>query len=487
MDKMIITGRCTVGVYRILSSFLAVTMLGGPSALFAMDYKVEGGISVGYDRYERKYDKGKNSQPATGQAEVTMTEDLTALQNDEYNRFRIAPLVVVTGISARDGLLLRYSPSFRYDYDSSDHDLDHDLTAQFNRFITRDWQLKLSEKYLLTDSVFAQNSNNSTGSIQLSDNTSRRKYWTNDLGFISEYTYWEDSLFSLGYSNDILENVDAKDATGLENYVRHEGSLSVAHRFDSIWKMTVTAKYVRGLFDQVETSNVATEANVARDLSEYRASTLLESSLIAHHPLSLLYNFLEVDYDDTSSPTTFQHDVTFGWKWEVDKGLWVNLGGGPSYQETEGQDGSWGYNANAGLKYTLEHSNIEVKATHGYDRQNFTGTNESGLREFSEARLDYQYQIFKDLSLTLFTSYRYEDQDEVALARNVAGETGMTTTVFNRQRYGAGTSAGYRFWQWYTLNLSYEYLLQDSDKTNDSYTDHRLLLTLSMEKELFSW
>lgn len=487
MGKVIPNKRCTEGVCTILSSFLALVMLGGASSSFGMDYKVNGGISAGYDRYDRKYDRGKSAQSTTGQAEVTMTEDLTALQDDEYDRFRVAPLIAITGLSARDELSFRYSPSFRYDYESSDQDVDHDLTAKFSRYITRNWQLKVSERYLLTDSVLDQNSSTSTNTVQLSDNTGRRKYWTNDLGFISEYTYWEDSLFSFGYTNGILENIDVKDMSDLENYDRHESSLSLAHRFDSIWKMTVTGKYVRGLYDRIETATTTTDANINNDLSEYRVATMLESSLIAHHPLSLSYNFLEVDYDDTSRPTSFLHDVTLGWQWDIAKDLSVNLGGGPSYQETEGQNGNWGYNANSGIKYTLEHSSLEMKATHGYDRQNFTGTNESGLREFSQARLDYQNEILKDVTLKLFANYRYEDQEEVAGQNSVDVGPETITTVFNLQRFGAGTIAGYRFWRWYTLNLSYEYLLQDSEKDNDSYTDHRLILTLSMEKELFSW
>lgn len=457
---------------------------------------MDGGISVGYERYDRRYKKSNSSESVVGVADVATTEDLAALQDDEYDRFRVAPLISISSLSARDDVTLRYSPSFRYDYETFGHNVDHDLSAKFNRFLTRSWQLKLSEKYLLTDAVLDQNSSTSADSVQLSDSTGRRKYWTNNVGFVSEYTYWEDSLFSLGYTNGILENVDAGADSSYENYDRHESSLSVAHRFDSIWKMTATGKYVRGLYDKVTAEKATTGASIDQDLSEYRASTMLESSLIDHHPLSLTYSFLQVAYDDATLNPSFLHDATLGWQWDTAKEFRVNLGGGPSYQETEGQTGNWGYNANAGIKYTLEHSSIGVTATHGFDRQNFTGTNENGLREFSLARVDYLHENLEDLTLKLLASYRYEDQEEITGRKIVTADSGTTTadnqsipeiTVFNRQQVVAGTGAAYRFWHWYTVNLSCNYLQQDSEKSNDNYDEHRLILSLAMEKELFSW
>ncbi len=479
----------------VLPSFLTASLYGVVSSL-ARDYKVSGGISVGYERYDRQYDKNTDSASVNSSGEVTTTEDLTVLQDDEYDRLRAAPLVAITAISARDEASLRYSPSFRYDYDSYDHDLDHDLSAQVKRFISRDWQLKLTEKYLLTDAVIDQVSAAAETAVQLSDTTGRRKYWTNDLGFVSEYTYWEDSLFSFAYAYGILENIDVDSGSGYENYERHEGLLSVAHRLDSIWRMTVTAGYVRGLYDNVAADQTTAEENIDKDLGEYRASTMLEASLIDHHPLSLSYSYLAVDYDNNSLDTSSLQDVTLGWRWDISKELAVNLGGGPSYQLTEGQTGTWGYNARAGLQYAMEHSSIAVTASHGFDRQNFTGTNDNGLREFSQARVDYQIEIIKDVTLNVFTSYRYEDQEEITGQSAVAADVQATgvddqiifeTEVFNRQRFLAGTRAGYRFWRWYTVNLSYDYVLQDSEKTGDSYDEHRLILSLSMEKELFSW
>ncbi len=495
MRKALSKKRCTGCAGAVLPSFLAVALLGWAPTVAARDYKVDGGVSVGYERYDRQYDKNKNLNAASGTGVVTTTEDLTALQNDEYDRFRVAPLIDISSVTARDEVSFHYSPSFHYDYETYDHDVDHDLSAKFNRFLTRNWQLKLSEKYLLTDAALDQSATKANSSVQLSDNTGRRKYRTNDLGFVSEYRYWEDSLFTLGYTYDLLDNIDVKAGSGFQNYDRHEASLSVVHRFDSIWKLTATAKYVRGLYDTVAAEKATTGENIDQDLSEYRASTMLESSLIDHHPLSLTYSYLGIDYDQVNRDSSFLHDVTAGWRWEVSKDFQITLGGGPSYQVTEGKTGNWGYNANAGLKYTLEHSTFEVTATHGYDWQNFTGTNDNGLLKFSQARIDYQYEILKDLTLRMFTSYRYEDQEEIISQRNAAFTVGTTTdnqpltetTIINRQRFAIGTSAGYHFWRWYTLNLSYDYSLQDSEKANDSYDEHRVVLSLLMEKNLFSW
>jgi len=526
----------------LLPSFVAVAVLGTLSPSAARDYKVSGGITTGYEFYDRQYEKEEVSEKAsdeTGESTTTTATTTAATattqKDDSYNRLRVAPLIIVNSSSARDELSFRYSPGFYYDTETSDHDIDHNLNAAYKYSLTRHWQLKLTERYLLTDknivdsnetesSTTTESQTTAENAEPLADNNGRRRYWTNDLGFVSEHTYLEDSLFSFGYTFGVLENIDTAPESTYENYDRHSAQVSLGHRFDSIWKLTASGNYVRGLYDTPaeEEETDSEDASTNKDLSEYRALTSLESRLIEHNPLSLAYSFAAIDYDADDQATVALHDVTGGWQWEISKEFTVNLGAGPSFQKTEGQSGNWGYNANAKVRYALERGALELSANRGYAIENFTGTDENGLREFWQSRLGFDYTILENLSFKLFTTYRNEDREEITERRlaqtevqteaqtepqtqtqsdtstvteaEAATETPpeeqeiiTETAVFNRQQYGAGTSLGYKFGQWYSMNLSYNYLQQDSEQVDDSYDEHRLILSLSVEKDLLNW
>ncbi len=491
-----------------VSCTTAASALAFSSTVQARDVKLGGGIATGYEFYSRSYDNEEQQKTESNSSSPQEAPENSSTADERYNRFRIAPLLVVNSESARDSFSLRYSPSLRYDEETADYDVNQDLNANFTYSLTRDWQFKVSDRYVLADENIEDQTTSEqqqqAGTSELSDNEGVRQYWKNDLSFSSEYRYWEDSSFSLGYSLGHLTHTEVSTDSSYEDYVRHGLSLAVGHRFDSEWKLSADAKYSRGLFEPAE--QAITESTRDRDdieeedndLHEYRASTQLEARHFEHHLLSLKYGFLGVDYDDPERNTITVNDLTAGWQWQLAKDTSVFLGAGPSYNKTEEREGNWGYNANARLRYGQERSVFEASAAHGYDVQNFTGTDEQGLREFSQARLDYSHILVQDLSLKLFTSYRYEDQEEITEQRAVdTGNIGTATSdpqdlifetdTFNRQRFGAGTSLAYKFSRWYAMNLSYNYLIQDSEQIDDSYDEHRFVLSLSMERDVFQW
>jgi hypothetical protein len=469
------------------------------------DVTIGGGISTSYEYYSREYD------PEDRQTELrdvaTLSEQRQNISDDKYNRFRVAPLLTLNSSSSRDQLSLRYLLGLWYDEESSDHDIDHNLSASYAYSLTQQWRLKLGESFILTDeatqdSDTAASQPENTESSQLSDNDGRRTYWRNNLTVSSDYLYLEDSTVAVGYSLGLLQNTEVADNSSYEDYVRHSGTLSVGHRFDSIWKLSVDGSYTRGLFENADESDLREdieEATQDDDLHEFRAATLLESRTAEHHVLSLKYGFTGVDYDDARRANTNLHDATAGWVWELAKDTSFYLGGGPSYYKTEEQDGTWGYNAAMKLRYGLERGAIEFSLDRGYDIQNFTGSDdESGIREYWQTRLDFSHQLLEDLSWRLFVNYRDEDQEEVtgqrligtvgdAISDVIDEQFAIDTDTFNRKRLGAGTSLGYKFAQWYAVTISYNYTNQESEQVDDSYDEHRVVLSLSMEKDFLKW
>jgi hypothetical protein len=498
---------------KTLAFFLSCTTTASALALSstvqARDVKLGGGVTTGYEFYSRGYDSEEPQKDESSSSASEEARENTSPDDERYNRFRLTPLVVISSESARDSFSLRYSPSLRYDEESADYDVDQAVNANLTYSLTRDWQLQVSDRYVFTDQrieeATASEQQQLAETSELSDNDGIRKYWKNDLSLSSAYRYWEDSSFSLGYSLGHLTHTEVGADSSYEDYVRHGLSLAVGHRFDSVWKLSFDSKYFRGLFEAAEqgisqkATDSAAQEKDGNDLHEFRAATQLEARHFEHHLLSLKYGFVGVDYDDPERNTTTLHDLTAGWQWQMAKDTSFFLGAGPSYNKIEEREGNWGYNTNARLRYSLERSAFEASVAHGYEVQNFTGTNESGLREFWLSRLDFSHQLGADLSMKLFTYYRHEDQEELT-AQQPTGTGSFTTAgtaaedpllfetdTFNRQRLGAGTSLAYKFARWYAMNLSYNYLIQDSEKIDDSYDEHRLVLSLSMERDLFQW
>ena len=468
---------------------LAILLAGTATYSFARDYKVSAGISTGFEFYDRKYnsDDGGNEDEADGV--VTLTEDLTALQDDNYDRFRITPLIKISSDTARDGMVFSYSPSFRYDYDTYDHDIDHTLSASYNRFFTNQWHVTLTEDYRQSDMVDDGSTRATIDSPDaVSDTNGRRQYWTNNLGFRTEYTYWESSQLSFGYVYSILENVDPDPLRNYENYDKHTATMAVFHQFDSIWNGTVSGRYVRGLYESTGTVLEDVVPASDNDLKEYMISTKLSSSLIEHHPLSLAYAFSATDYDVATRDDSIVHDIILGWQWNITEVFIASLGGGPTYVDISGQDGEWKYNANFGLQYEMERSSLNFTSAGGYEYQNFSGTDESGLRKYWQTRLDYSYQFLKDLSFSIYSLYRNEDRQELFVLSTLGDDTAdLPKETINRKRFVAGTGLGYTFAQFYSVTFSYNYTKLESDAIRDNYDEHRLNLMLSYNRDLFSW
>ncbi len=433
---------------------------------------VSGGISTGYEWYDRQYDDD-GSDTSNSQ------------KDDKYSRFRISPLIEMVSLSERDEFRMSYSPSFSYNFDDSSDHIDHNLSADVNRFLTQKWQMLLSDNYRRTDEPNDTTAADSGDNLQISDSNGRKRYWTNDLSVSSEYTYWQDSLFSLGYTYSVYRVLQSYSENDNEDFDRHSFSTSVGHRFNSIWKLSVSGNYVRGLYNEVNSSTGTSGGQPGNsDLKEYSASTTLESSLIEHQPLSLTYSYFEDKYDDPDLDGSTIHSLSLGWQWNVSNDLSVNLSGGPTYAKTDGQNGTWGTNENLSLLQQLERGSISLAASHGFDTENFSGTDQNGLQEFYETRGDFNYSLLENVSLGLFSSYRHENQDTISPVLSTGGSEVETIT---RKRFSAGSNLSYMFQRWYTLSLSYTYTNQNSEEINDSYDEHRVALTLSFNKDFFHW
>jgi hypothetical protein len=165
--------------------------------------------------------------------------------------------------------------------------------------------------------------------------------------------------------------------------------------------------------------------------------------------------------------------------------LYTKLGFGPTYEKTEGQDATWSENGIAEVNYALEYGFLNFLVEKSHDVDNFSGSDERGTVDSWETRLSGMHRLQKDLSLSGRLAYINEDREE--FRETPANGDESQVTEFNRERYIAGAILRYTFWQYYNASVNYTFTKQDSEQAGDDYDDHRILLTLSWEKELFHW
>ena len=231
--------------------------------------------------------------------------------------------------------------------------------------------------------------------------------------------------------------------------------------------------------------------DLSDDVTEYHTAVGLESALIPRQPMNIGYSLGAYDYDSELQDDSEIHNLTLGWQWLYSPHLTFNAGAGPSYVVTDNQEDTWGYNGNIGTGYQLERGSVGFALKKGFERQNFTGqTIDSGLIDYWDTRINFSYQLLASTSVSLFTGYRYEDQDELIVsdvATSASDVPDLQTNTITTKRFSAGCSARYSFWQWYALDLSYKYADQVSERPEDEYDEHKVMLTVSYSKELFHW
>lgn len=461
-----------------------------------------GGLTTGYDFDETKY-------------ENSTVEGIPPTENSYFKQFNIAPLLILETTSSRDNLTIRFNPSFTYDQETSQNDIDHNFSIAAYRDFTRRLRLELSNGF-----IYSNDPELLEQEISSDYNRGRRRYWTNNFHFNSNYTYATGSSVGAGYIYRILRNDDTGPG-GYEDYDRHIADLSLQHQFNAAWNIALTTSYTRGLFDPpesevvgstgeelegipLETADNIDEEDLSSDLSEYRTSTTVNWLFSPRKTFFISHTFMGSDYDDTLRNNSELHDLTLGTRYQHTRQLSFELGGGPSYEKTETFDGTWNYNAHFNLDYNIaENSSLAASVTKGYEQQNFSQNNsllggDQGLTEFWQWNLNFSHELVTDLTATLFATYRDERQESSlqGITSSIESDTNLETldnetfreeSTFDRKIYQAGGSLSYAFLRWYTASVRYTYRQQDSEQINDSYDEHRVYLTLSVQKELLRW
>jgi hypothetical protein len=470
---------------KILLPVIPIFLLGFVVIAEARVNSLTTGVDVSLDMDNRTF---KND---------TATEVVSPTNIDyDYRKITTTPSFSFKSDDIKDRIEFKYAPGLKYDLNGKGTDLDQRVDLLLQRSLLKEWKIKINELYINTDdstqtSTPSTSSENNTESVsnvnsnQISSQLGRRRFWSNNAELGSEYTYLQDSLISAGYKYDVLRNDDS-GLGGYQDFDRHTGYMTVSYRFDPRWKATVGGQYIRGLFNQDNTE----ATTLSQDMVEYVGNMALESFIFDKNPLALSYEYLGVRYDEPDRNDDTIQQMILSWKPEVSPQMRFDLGGGPSYEKREQTDANWGYNAHLKFDYSLEHTKINLGVEKGFGEDNFSGTTDSGFIDYWRVRGQIDHEFDKGLSCGIFALYQDEDHQNNTLASslNTTNTTNTNQEMYNKKLYETGVNVRYNFWRWFTVSLGYTFSRLESDQNlQDNYDDHRILLTLGAEKEMWRW
>ncbi len=457
---------------------LAAAILGlltVPGTSYSRVNSLTGGIGTYFDYSDRSYDAERRD-------------------SNDYRAIGLEPMINFVSTSEKDRYQLRASPSIKYDLDNEETDWDSNVLVAADRFVSERWQLRFADTFIRTD-YYDGNTNSASQPVDpstgvpeiydptLSTNLNRRRYSRNTLYVASNYFYHEDSSFRMSFNYNTL----IYDDSGIDrynDYDRYAFNLLDEHRFNPRWKTTIDLNYVIGDYDEVP--DVILQNNeLSRDLKEYRLLLSVENDSITHNPLSLTYYFINTDYDSILRDDAYINQVRATWRRDFSPHLYTRLGGGPSYTKVEGSDANWGANGIAELNYLIEHGFLNFTLDKRYGVENFTGDFQRGAVDTWDSSFSFGYQLQQDLRASGSLTYIYQDRSNQF--SEIVNENVNLPDSYHTDEYIAGAGLAYDFWQFYTARIDYTYINQDSEIPGDTYDDHRIVLTLSWQKELYRW
>ncbi len=433
----------------LASSLLATKVMARSNIL-------TGGLTLSYDYQDRRGDNSSISLVNTG--------------NEDYKRIVISPLIQIVSSSQRDRFEVRAEPGIRYDLDESDTDWDNDFFVAAERSISRTWQVSGS------NSFFRGDYNNTSGDVEavepeLSSNLGRRRFWRNTLSLESNLDYREDSLFRVGLDWIVLRNDNA--GGGYDDYDRYSGTLRNEHRYNVEWKSTVNLSVVRG--DYNETDALA----VSEDLYEYYLELGLENNTISHNPLTATYNYTGVRYDEEQPVDYDIHELLFSWRHDFSPQFYTVIGAGPAYIEDENGNDDWTTAGVAEVDYQVRRGSYRFELEKGFEPENFSGQQRQSVADYWNVQFSLTHQFSRIIAIDGRLAYRYEDRTQQ--------EAGTLVDEIIEDRYTAEVGLDYLIGEHYSARVSYTFISQDSDIPEDTYDDHRVLLSISWEQELLRW
>jgi len=427
---------------RVLICSVLVILAGTHTAMADRQTSIKAGLFV-----RQGFDSNVNRTP----------ED----EIDEWTT-AVGPSISIDSKGSRDSFLLRYAPSYVFNYRSDDGEFDHHLFLAADRALSDKLRISMTDAFERSDdSTLARytaryTEETSADTIQLSENLQRVRYWLNSFNIRSAWEYRQNSSFGLKYNHAIY------DTNGQQSdYQRHAPSVTISHEINHQWLADAGYEFIHGEFDQEDNSN------------QHKGNARLTYRLSPHSSLYGEGNYVNTDYDGERIGY-WAAGGRLGLSRQIDPRTAADVAAGYATVDREGDDTSEAFSYALLLTRDFEKGAVSFSGSGGYDDQKLFNGEADGLSQFWSLTAEISYDLAQNITSSLHGLYR----DDKFIERIPERE---------EKAYEAGCGLSWSFARWYTAAVRYLFRKVDANIATFDYDDHRLYLTLSVANELWRW
>ncbi len=424
----------------MLPVFVVLVLLPLSAAL--AQSTLRGGISL-----EHGYDSNIDREPENEVYESTTT---------------LSPSLDYVRKGRRTRFSLVYSPGFVYSYLTEDVRIDHHATAGYELVLTRNLQMKFSNRFVRTEDPSADGEG-VEDSIEISDRRGRRSYWSNNFSASTAYTYGRQRVLEVGYQNRVLENREG----AYSDYVRHAPFVSVSHRINHQWDTRLEYGFVRGKFDEPR------DSDISEDLTTNSGDVYLYYSFTPHTRMFGHLGYTRADYDEKPDDYKVYTSAT-GLEHQYSRTLSLTAEAGASLVERNYFSDTDAFYLNAQVEKGWERTSWYLSVESGLDAREYAGVDDLGLSRYWSVGTGMDRTLMRNVNGSVDFSFR--DDRYLEREPNV-----------DEQQFEASAGLSWSFARWYKGFGRYTFVDQNADIEVDNYTDHRFSVGISAEKDLFRW
>ncbi len=503
---------------------------------------VDVGVGVSYDFSDKKYGNPSPQKNDDG-AETSKKSDQTDSPKHEQGNDTalVTRFHYIYTYNKNDTFELFVAPSLHYDFSDDEKEASlqyNDVRGSFFKNITDKWSVFGENTFSLTENgdkkgVGEQNSEEEVaaegGAEGIAEEASSADadpaappsldeenddvlYYRNHTALNARYLYGQNNSLQFGVSYDLLREDAGSVDLQVNDYDRYTVQAENSHRFNSSWGTTLRGSYVRGKYkeqivvlppvenpeydEEAEAEGTSTEPpmleeiekRINNDVTEYYFSGSIINFFDAENVFSLEYNHIGVVYDGKERDNSTIYKGQLHWQHRFSEMLTGSLRGGPAWKKIDGGDSYFGLNGSAELRYLQKLWSYGLQISKIYDVENFDGTDKRGPVERLKYSLNADCQLSKRLSLQGLLGYTKEQGDELFIERSEDAREAVTSTKeYEKKSWEASLGLRYYLLEEVNAGLRYSFSHLDAEEEEDSYDEHKVMMTLDWAREWLRW
>jgi hypothetical protein len=374
--------------------------------------------------------------------------------------------ILSTGFTAqwieRDSEIeISYDPAYVY-YKDFDENNSWRHLASFNGKInmTQNNQLEVSNEFFQSEDPLTREEIDrirDPDPLQPEDTTVRKRgrtFYRNATNGTLNYQFGPFDFLRTGFTY-ILRRDNDPDGTDSDSY---NPFVNLTYWFSENDGLEAQGDYIRGDFDGDDDDE--------SDFNDWRGTARLIRRLTERLDGFAEYTHTYRDFDGDEDDDYQVYQPAVGVRYEISADASFASRVGYFYQKVDGDDNGDGLVADGLISKIWSNASLDLAGSTGYTRADF-GAENLGFEEYYRMRADVSYAFTQHLSADFFGSYRHSE---------------FTETEDNREDdvYRVGAELSYQVLPWMSLRLGYLYNEVDSTRGEESYQEHRSIVSISV-------